>query len=79
VSLAAEFAQAHKRPKGTPCTFVAIRDTLNDADNAALTAALSDDTISAASIAQILRARNFQLTGSTVQRHKRRDCACVAL
>jgi hypothetical protein len=78
VSLAAEFAKVTKRPVGTPCTFVGIRAALSDADNAALTAALADDTISTASIAEILRARGFKLSGSTVQRHKRRDCACVA-
>ena len=75
MGLADAIAEATRRP-GTLCTVGRVRDALNDADRAALDAALADPAISAQQIMRALRAEGHEATRSPIERHRRGDCAC---
>ena len=75
MALADAIAAATQKP-GTLCTIGRVRDALDDADRAALDAALADPKITAQQIMRALRAEGHEATRSPMERHRRGDCAC---
>ena len=74
MSLADAFAEGSQR-NGPKCSISTLRKNLSEIDRAEFDAACEDGTPFAV-IARVMRARGFAVTGNTVQRHARHDCAC---
>jgi hypothetical protein len=62
----------------TACKLHSIAAALDSEDRNDLRAAVDDDTIPAAVIGRVLRARNHAISDDVILRHRRRECAvCV--
>jgi hypothetical protein len=68
-----EFVDAEFR-KGPACWRESL--PLTDEQEAKITAALDEPTITSVAIAKVLRAWGYELTGTTVARHRRGACGC---
>ena len=67
----------NNRPRvGSVCSFQGLFKELSKADRDDLVLALSDLTLSSSAISRALVARGYNIRRDTVQRHRRRECAC---
>lgn len=62
--------------QGPTCTLALLMDDLPDDLREQVRAALDDPTINGEAIARALQNRGYKMRGSTVQRHRRKACAC---
>ncbi len=58
------------------CAVGSSRDELDDGDAADLDAALADEAVTGSALARVLQGRGYEIDQSSVQRHRRGDCAC---
>lgn len=73
-SLADHLAAAHTN-RGSRCTMAKLLESLTDPDRDALVKAMGSEMPGQA-IARALRAAGHEISGTTVQRHRRGDCRC---
>ena len=74
-SLAAKLAESRQPKPGPGCSFGAILRELDDIDRKALINALNS-TMGGEQIADVLRTEGHDISGITVQRHRRGRCSC---
>lgn len=62
--------------KGPLCTVARILSDMPEVDAVDLDTAFRDDKYSNKAIFMVLRARGFEVSQTTVARHRRGECAC---
>lgn len=77
MSIAERLAAPTPAPRAR-CSVAAILGKLEGQDRDALVVAIGDDRFTGEAIAQALRAEGHQVSGHTVQRHRRGRCSCDA-
>lgn len=68
--------EAQRKQRGPRCTVMQILGKLDPERRAKLEAALGAEAITGTMIQRVLRSWDFELSSSTIQRHRNRDCAC---
>lgn len=76
MGLADQFAALRPNHGGTRCGVGSALDRMDDADQAALQAALDNPTLQAAGISQVLRNNGYDVGDQAVSRHRRGVCQC---
>ena len=71
-----DLKQLLPKPPPKVCTVAWTLDTMPADDAAALLEALGDETKHAADLARVLAAHGYQLSATTIRRHRKKDCAC---
>ncbi len=74
-SLAAALAAQKPVAHGTRCGVSALLETLDDIDRQALLNALESDMFST-DISRALLTEGYKVGGSTIARHRKRECNC---
>lgn len=70
------FPAGQARRKGPPCTVALILAELDAKDRDVLEAVLTDKAVQGTTIARVLTAEGHRVASNTVQKHRRRECAC---
>lgn len=58
------------------CSLVRIRQQLSTDEQHELDELLADPTVVGSDLTSVLRGRGFAITSQSLQRHRRRACAC---
>lgn len=75
MSLLTEAQAIARRPGGTCGVSLLVR-SLSESEQAELHEALMADSVSSKALAAALKLRGHNIAYNTIQRHRRRDCAC---
>ena len=68
--------KSNQKRRGGMCTVRTLMPKMAEDERNDLFVALTDTTVSAQAIARALQNRGYQISGDSIQRHRRKDCAC---
>ncbi len=77
MGLADELSRATTAQRHVRCPVVKITAALDEEDREAFVHHLSSESSEGSTIARVLTANGFPVSGSAIQRHRRGACSCV--